>query len=95
MFRAEINSIGKNHSDVSRVLIYVNFSLRFVHSINFPPEVVPFDQWIKLKPELKNMFSGWIKDAFRGGKKEMQESIQQQLHFILFTAPKWDRFVLA
>ncbi|KAL6223916.1 hypothetical protein ACLB2K_002773 [Fragaria x ananassa] len=28
--------------------------------------------------------------AFRGGKKEMQESIHQQLDFILSTAPMWD-----
>lgn len=65
-----------------------------VPSVNFPPEVIPFDEWIKLKPELKNMLSGWIKDTFRGGKKEMGESIQQQLHFILSTAPKWDRLEL-
>lgn len=39
------------------------------------------------------MFSGWIKGAFRGGKKEMEESIQQKLNFVLSTAPMWDRSV--
>lgn len=45
-----------------------------------------------MKSENKSMLSGWIKGAFRGGKKEMQESIHQQLNFILSTAPIWDRF---
>lgn len=58
---------------------------------NFPPEVITYDQWVQLKPEPKSMFSGWIKGAFRGGKKEMLESFQQQLNFILSTAPMWDR----
>ena len=39
------------------------------------------------------MFSGWMKGAFRGGKKDMQESIHQNLDFILGTAPMWDRLV--
>ncbi|XP_031277116.1 uncharacterized protein LOC116135544 [Pistacia vera] len=59
--------------------------------VNFPPEVITFDQWTLLKPEQKSMLSGWIKGAFRGGKKEMQESIHQQLNFIFSTAPIWDR----
>ncbi|KAF5189393.1 plasma protein [Thalictrum thalictroides] len=60
----------------------------------FPPEVISFDQWTKLKPEPKSMLSGWINNPFRGGKKDMQESIHQQLEFILFTAPMWDRLEL-
>ncbi|KAF2306728.1 hypothetical protein GH714_020890 [Hevea brasiliensis] len=44
-----------------------------------------------LKPEPKGMFSGWIKGAFRGGKKDMQESIHEKLNFTLSTAPMWDR----
>ena len=48
-----------------------------------------------MKPEPKSMLSGWMKGAFRGGKKEMQESIHQKLDFILSTAPMWDRFVLS
>ncbi|CAL5408091.1 unnamed protein product [Camellia sinensis] len=61
-----------------------------IHSDYFPSEVVTYEQWIQLKPELKGMFSNWIKGAFRGGKKEIQESIHQKLNFILSTAPTWD-----
>ncbi|XP_062073517.1 uncharacterized protein LOC133777792 [Humulus lupulus] len=61
---------------------------------SFPPEVIPYDQWTQQKPETKPMFSGWLKGAFGGGKKEMQESIQQNLNFILSTAPIWDRLEL-
>ncbi|XP_059667438.1 uncharacterized protein LOC132312892 [Cornus florida] len=60
----------------------------------FPREVITYDQWKQLKPEPKSMFSGWIKGAFRTGKKEMQESINQKLNFILSTAPIWDRLEL-
>ncbi|TQD80590.1 hypothetical protein C1H46_033842 [Malus baccata] len=63
-------------------------------SSNFPSEVVTYNQLMQLKPEPKNMFSGWIKGAFRGGKKEMQESIYQKLDFILSTSPMWDRLEL-
>ncbi|KDP39533.1 hypothetical protein JCGZ_02553 [Jatropha curcas] len=65
-----------------------------VHSSYFPSEVITYDQWLQLKPEPKSMFSGWIKGAFRGGKKEMQESIHEKLNFILSTAPMWDRLEL-
>ncbi|XP_062119848.1 uncharacterized protein LOC133834294 [Humulus lupulus] len=61
---------------------------------SFPPEVITYDQWTQQKPETKPMFSGWLKGAFGGGKKEMQESIQQNLNFILSTAPIWDRVEL-
>lgn len=61
---------------------------------NFPPEVIPYDEWIKLKPGPRNMFSGWIKGAFGSGKKEMQESMHQNLNFTLSTAPMWDRLEL-
>ncbi|KAF4380305.1 uncharacterized protein LOC133037767 isoform X1 [Cannabis sativa] len=61
---------------------------------SFPPEVITYDQWTQQKPETKTMFSGWLKGAFGGGKKEMQESIQQNLHFTLNTAPIWDRVEL-
>uniref|UniRef100_A0A164WT77 Uncharacterized protein n=1 Tax=Daucus carota subsp. sativus TaxID=79200 RepID=A0A164WT77_DAUCS len=40
------------------------------------------------------MFSGWMKGAFNGGKKEIQEQLQQKLNFILSTAPMWDRLEL-
>uniref|UniRef100_A0A7N2MJ05 NERD domain-containing protein n=1 Tax=Quercus lobata TaxID=97700 RepID=A0A7N2MJ05_QUELO len=64
-----------------------------IQSSAFPSEVITYDQWVQLKPEPKSMFSGWIKGAFRSGKKEMQESIHQKLNFTLSTAPMWDRFV--
>lgn len=87
----------------SLVLSFVAYSYNFsnsyypsstIHSDYFPSEVITYDQWMQLKPEPKSMFSGWIKGAFRGGKKEMQESIHQKLNFTLSTAPMWDRFVV-
>lgn len=77
-------------------LVFLNivcFKYRTVHSNYFPTEVITYDQWIQLKPEPKSMFSGWIKSALRGGKKEMQDSMDQKLNFVLNTAPMWDRFV--
>ncbi|XP_030935021.1 uncharacterized protein LOC115960325 [Quercus lobata] len=65
-----------------------------IQSSAFPSEVITYDQWVQLKPEPKSMFSGWIKGAFRSGKKEMQESIHQKLNFTLSTAPMWDRLEL-
>ncbi|XP_048226045.1 uncharacterized protein LOC8280503 [Ricinus communis] len=65
-----------------------------IHPSNFPSEVITHDQWVQLKPEPKSMLSGWIKGAFRGAKKEMQESIHEKLNFILSTAPMWDRLEL-
>jgi len=65
-----------------------------IQSSSFSSEVITYDQWVQLKPEPKSMFSGWIKGAFCGGKKEMQESIHQKLNFTLSTAPMWDRLEL-
>lgn len=61
---------------------------------NFPSEVITYEQWIQMKKEAKSTFTGWIKGAFSGGKKEMQESMQQKLSFILSTGPMWDRLEL-
>ncbi|XP_019243038.1 PREDICTED: uncharacterized protein LOC109223258 [Nicotiana attenuata] len=69
-----------------------NFSA--INSASFPPEVITYDQWMQLKPEYKNMLSGWIKGAFHSGKKEMQESINEKLNFVLNTAPTSDRLEL-
>ncbi|KAJ4951803.1 hypothetical protein NE237_028635 [Protea cynaroides] len=77
----------------SRVVL-PNPNCRIIHSEKFPSEVIPFDQWIELEPEPRKMHFGWVKDAFRGGKKEMQDGIQQKLQFILSTAPMWDRLEL-
>ncbi|XP_050386221.1 uncharacterized protein LOC126802615 [Argentina anserina] len=65
-----------------------------IQSSGFPSEIITYDQWVSMKPEPKSMFSGWMKGAFLGGKKEMQESIHQKLEFILSTAPMWDRLEL-
>ncbi|GMY06914.1 Plasma membrane isoform 1 [Fagus crenata] len=79
-------------------VVLPNPKLHTIPSGHFPSEVITHDQWVQLKPEPKSMFSGWIKGAFRGGKsggkKEMQESIHQNLNFILSTAPMWDRLEL-
>jgi hypothetical protein len=69
------------------------FSCSTIHSSYFSSEVITYNQLVQLKPEPKSIISGWIKGAFRGGKKEMQESIHQKLDFILTTAPIWDRCV--
>ncbi|XP_031738513.1 uncharacterized protein LOC101206635 isoform X2 [Cucumis sativus] len=71
-----------------------NPKFRTIHSNYFPSEVIMYDQWIHLKPEPKSMFSGWIKSAWLGGKKEMQDSMDQKLNFVLNTAPMWDRLEL-
>ncbi|KAL6127375.1 hypothetical protein ACLB2K_075416 [Fragaria x ananassa] len=65
-----------------------------IQSSSFPSEIITYDQWVQMKPEPKSMLSGWMKGAFRGGKKEMQDSIHQKLDFILSTAPMWDRLEL-
>ncbi|XP_010273143.1 PREDICTED: uncharacterized protein LOC104608757 isoform X1 [Nelumbo nucifera] len=75
-------------------VVLPNRNCRIIHSNDFPSEVIPFDQWTQLKPEPKGTFSGWIKDAFRGGKKDMQDGLHQKVHFILSTAPMWDRLEL-
>ncbi|KAJ6763280.1 hypothetical protein OIU79_023928 [Salix purpurea] len=79
---------------LSYKVVLPNPKLHTIHSDYFPPEVITYDQWVLLKPEPKGVFSGWIKGAFRSGKKEMQESIHQKLNFTLSTAPMWDRLEL-
>ena len=58
---------------------------------SLPAEVVTHEEWVQLKPGTKSMFSSWVKNTFRGGKKDMQESVHQNLNFVLSTAPIWDR----
>ncbi|PON49512.1 Nuclease-related domain, NERD [Trema orientale] len=82
------------HGYLSCKVILPNPKCCTIQSSSFPSEVITYDQWVQLKPEAKGLFSGWIKGAFRGGKKETQESIQQNLSFILSTAPVWDRLEL-
>jgi len=59
----------------------------------FPSEVITHDQWIQLKSESKSKLSSWVKGALRSGKKDMLESINQNLDFVLSSAPIWDRLV--
>ncbi|KAL4574708.1 hypothetical protein LXL04_021544 [Taraxacum kok-saghyz] len=76
-------------------IVCPNPDFRTIHPDYFPPEVVTYDQWSELKPQKKNI-SGWIKDylPLRSDKKESQESFQQNLDFILSSAPMWDRLEL-
>ncbi|CAI9295559.1 unnamed protein product [Lactuca saligna] len=76
-------------------IVCPNPDFRTIHLDYFPPEVVTHEQWSELKPEKKSI-SGWIKGALplRSDKKEMQESFQQNLGFIISTAPMWDRLEL-
>lgn len=74
-------------------IVCPNPNFRTIHPDYFPPEVVTYEQWSELKPEKKSI-SGWIKGALRTDKKETQESFQQNLGFILSTAPMWDRLEL-
>ncbi|BAU00745.1 hypothetical protein VIGAN_10236200 [Vigna angularis var. angularis] len=60
----------------------------------FPSEVITHDQWIQLKSEAKSKLSSWVKSAFRSGKKDMLESVNQNLDFVLSSAPIWDRVEL-
>ncbi|KAL6541417.1 hypothetical protein OROGR_010905 [Orobanche gracilis] len=60
----------------------------------FPPEVITYEQWDKLKPEQRSSYSDWIKGALLGGKKKTQESFCEKLHSVLSTAPIWDRLEL-
>ncbi|XP_071690837.1 uncharacterized protein [Rutidosis leptorrhynchoides] len=74
-------------------IICPNPNFRTIHPDYFPPEVVSNEQWAELKHEKKSL-SGWIKGALRCGNKETQKSIQQNLSYILSTAPMWDRLEL-
>ncbi|XP_071686708.1 uncharacterized protein [Rutidosis leptorrhynchoides] len=74
-------------------IICPNPNFRTIHPDYFPLEVVTYEQWAELKPEKKSI-SGWIKGALRSDNKETQKSIQQNLSFILSTAPMWDRLEL-
>ncbi|XLR22806.1 hypothetical protein HN51_069050 [Arachis hypogaea] len=79
---------------ISCKVVLPNPKLCTIAASSLPSEVVTHDEWVQMKPGPKNMFSGWVKNPFRAGKKDMQESIQQNLNFVLSTAPIWDRLVL-
>ncbi|CAJ1926398.1 unnamed protein product [Sphenostylis stenocarpa] len=76
-------------------VILPNPKLCTIPAGGFPSEVITHDQWIQLKPELKSTVSTWVKSAFRcGKKKDMQESVNQNIDFVLSSAPMWDRVEL-
>ncbi|KAG4972793.1 hypothetical protein AAZX31_11G009300 [Glycine max] len=79
---------------ISCKVILPNPKLCTVPADGFPSEVITHDQWTRLKPEPKSMLSSWVKGAFRSGKKDMQESVNQNLDFVLCSAPIWDRVQL-
>lgn len=85
-------TLPKGHL-IGRVVL-PNPTCRTSHSIDSLPEVISHDEWTQLEPESKGGFSNWFKDAFRGRKDDTQEGISQKLHFILNTAPMWDRLEL-
>lgn len=82
-------SLPKGHL-IGRVIL-PNPDCRTSGSIESQPEVIPFDKWTQLKSESKSGVSSWIKDAFRGGKNDLQEELHQRLNSILNTTPMWDR----
>ncbi|XP_051123016.1 uncharacterized protein LOC127245909 [Andrographis paniculata] len=65
-----------------------------IHSDSFPPEVITYDQWTRLKPEHSKLSSGWIKGILHGRKDKMQESFREKLNSVLGTAPISDRLEL-
>lgn len=76
-------------------VITPNPKFRSLNLEQFPPEVITHDQWVKMKAESRNVLTGWIKEAFfKGGKNQLQGSVQQQLNFSLRTAPMWDKLEL-
>ncbi|KAF8099199.1 hypothetical protein N665_0248s0028 [Sinapis alba] len=77
--------------NLSCKVIIPNPNFRTMHA--FPSEVITYEEWQHLKPVSRNILSGWVKGALCTGK-EMHESSNQKLNFILGTAPMWDRVEL-
>ncbi|PAN48237.1 hypothetical protein PAHAL_9G370000 [Panicum hallii] len=78
---------------IGRVVL-PNPNCRPSYNITIQPEVMLYDQWKDLKPDSKSGLSTWFKGAFTGSKSDMQDSVLQNLHFILSTSPMWDRLEL-
>ncbi|KAL6642624.1 hypothetical protein ACP70R_020805 [Stipagrostis hirtigluma subsp. patula] len=72
-------------------VVLPNPNCRPSYTITLQPEVIPYEQWKDLKADSKSGLSTWIKGAFKG---DMQDSLLQNLHFILSTSPMWDRLEL-
>lgn len=67
------------------------FCIRPSYNISVQPEVMLYDQWKDLKMDSKSGLLTWIKGAFSGSRSDTQDSVLQNLHFILSTSPMWDR----
>ncbi|KAL4199764.1 hypothetical protein AMTRI_Chr03g52900 [Amborella trichopoda] len=76
-----------------RVLL-PNPNCRVAYRLDVLPEVISYEKWLQLKPGSKFGFSNWMKDAFLGTKKDIQNGLDQKLHFVLGSAPMWDRLEL-
>ncbi|GAU18907.1 hypothetical protein TSUD_228970 [Trifolium subterraneum] len=70
-------------------VILPNPKLCTIPASDFPSEVITHEQLVQLKPGTKNVLSSWVKSTFVSGK-DMQESGNQNLEFVLITAPIWD-----
>ncbi|KAG2539118.1 hypothetical protein PVAP13_9NG365414, partial [Panicum virgatum] len=78
---------------IGRVVL-PNPNCRPSYNITIQPDVMLYDQWKDLKADSKGGLSTWFKGAFTGSKSDMQDSVLQNLHFILSTSPMWDRLEL-
>ncbi|XP_010528663.1 PREDICTED: uncharacterized protein LOC104805712 [Tarenaya hassleriana] len=87
----EQRGVSLLEGNLSCKVVIPNPNFRTIHA--FPSEVITYEEWTHLKPVSRGAFSSWVKGAFRTGK-EMQESLQQKLNFVLGTAPMWDRLEL-
>ncbi|KAH0456175.1 hypothetical protein IEQ34_014082 [Dendrobium chrysotoxum] len=87
----ELRGVSLPKGSLISKVILPNPNCRPAYSITFQPEVVSFDKWVGLKSEEKLGISSWIKDVFRGSKGKEQDDWYQKLHFVLNTAPMWDR----
>ncbi|KAK2371888.1 hypothetical protein QL285_073089 [Trifolium repens] len=74
-------------------VILPNPKLCAIPAGDFQSEVITHEQLVQLKPGTKNLLSSWVKSAFVCGK-DTQESSNQNLEFVLSTAPIWDRLEL-
>jgi hypothetical protein len=63
-------------------------------SIGLQTEVLTHDKWSDLKPAMGAGNFNWVKSAFSGGKRESEDALHQNIHFILSSSPMWDRLEL-
>ncbi|PKA53051.1 hypothetical protein AXF42_Ash002032 [Apostasia shenzhenica] len=87
----QLRGLSLPKGNITAKVILPNPTCRPAYPITFHPEVISYDKWAELKSEKKTGVSSWIKDAFHGSKSGAQDEVFQKLHFILSTAPMWDR----